>query len=160
DRSPTGYRLEAHLTQQGAGIESLASSRYDDEAEPGVPGKQPLQLIHRDPAWPPSLALTLTQVRKPPAGAPAADAETRSIDPTAVANAEDWLESVIWEVVRDDRNRIVHPESRVDPVTQSAVEGQSVTFRTKVPDGMVLTKTFRLWQNTDGLEVEIKFESP
>ena len=45
DSSPGGYRLEAQLTQKGAGIESLSSSRFDAEYEDGRAVKRPLQLI-------------------------------------------------------------------------------------------------------------------
>ena len=40
------------------------------------------------------------------------------------------------------------------------VEGQAIVFRTKAPDGVVVTKTFRLGKNIDGLEVELQFDSP
>ncbi len=38
--------------------------------------------------------------------------------------------------------------------------GQAIVFRTKARAGVIVTKTFRLWKNTDGFEVELKFESP
>src|SRR5262249_11517488 len=49
DTSPRGYRLQVQLTQKGAGVESLSSSRFDAEYEDGVAVKRPLQLIKRDP---------------------------------------------------------------------------------------------------------------
>ena len=57
---PTGYRLEVQLEQKGAGVESLLSSRYDAEFEGRDKPHRPLQLIRRDPVWPPSLSLTLS----------------------------------------------------------------------------------------------------
>ena len=56
--------------------------------------------------------------------------------------------------------KVVRPVSGTDPVTKSAITGQEVVFRTKAKNGVVLTKTFRLFPNTHGLEVELKFESP
>jgi YidC/Oxa1 family membrane protein insertase len=162
DKSPTGYRLEAQFEQKGAGVERVTSSRYDAEFEGRVNPHRPLQLIRRDPVWPPSLSLTLGNdaapaKSEPPQAAPAgAEAAGELGIPT---RTEDWLDSVLWEVVRD-QGRIVLPLTREDPATRSTVEGQEVAFRTTAPGGVVVTKTFRLWQNSDGFEVDIKFESP
>ena len=38
--------------------------------------------------------------------------------------------------------------------------GQAVVFTTTAKNGIACTKTFRLFPNTDGLEVSLKFESP
>jgi YidC/Oxa1 family membrane protein insertase len=159
DKTPAGYRLEAQLTQKGAGIESVYSSRYNAEFEIGQIGKQPLPLIRKDRFWPPSLALTFTQ-GEADAQAQAEPNEDDTPIKKAAAEAEDLLDSVLWEVVRDQDHKIVRPVSGVDPVTNAAVEGQAVVFRTKAANGVVVTKTFRLFPNTDGLEVALKFESP
>jgi YidC/Oxa1 family membrane protein insertase len=169
DKSPTGYLIEAQLEQKGAGIESVHSSRYDAELGNDFnrwnPRKRPLQLIGRNPAWPPSLALTLSPGNGAPAPAAAAGADGADADEVealrrAAAEAEDPLDSVLWQVVRDEQGKIVHPVPGIDPVTKSAITGQEAVFRTKARDGVVLTKTFRLFPNSHGLEVELKFESP
>jgi YidC/Oxa1 family membrane protein insertase len=161
DKSPIGYRLEVQLEQKGAGVESVTSSRYDAEFEGRVNPHLPLQLVRRDAVWPPSLSLTLANDTAPakaePAQAgPAGDDTAGQLGiPT---RTEDWLDSVLWEVVRD-QGRVVRPLTREDPATHTKVEGQEVAFRTTAPNGVVVTKTFRLWQNSDGFEVDIKFES-
>jgi YidC/Oxa1 family membrane protein insertase len=161
DKSPAGYRLEARLTQKGAGIESVYSSRYNAEFEIGQIGKQPLPLIRKDRFWPPSLALTFTQGDA--TAKPAVDAEPNEEDVSikkAADEAEDLLDSVLWEVVRDENHKIVRSVAGVDPVTNANVVGQAIVFRTKAANGVIVTKTFRLFPNTDGLEVLLKFESP
>src|SRR5262245_38443285 len=45
DKSHGGYRLEVRLDQNGAGVDSVVSSRYDAEFEDGVDLKSPLELI-------------------------------------------------------------------------------------------------------------------
>jgi YidC/Oxa1 family membrane protein insertase len=157
DTSPTGYRLQAQLTQKGAGVESLSSSRFDAEYEDGVAIKRPLQLIKKDTIGPSSFSLTLNA---------SADGEAPAVPPAdddvavAARGAEDWLDSVTWEVVRDDQGRIRRPVSVTDPANNAAVEGEAIVFRAKAPNGVVVTKTFRLGKNIDGLEVELQFESP
>ncbi len=166
DKSPEGYHLEAHLTQNGAGIEALFSSRFDAEFEFGKPGRRPLEFIHRDPGWPPSLALTLStgpgDGKKLIAEPDPADADDEAAAlRQAAAEAEDLLDSVLWEVVRDPvTKKIVQPAAGTDLVTKTPVTGQSIAFRTTSKSGVKITKTFRLFPNADGLEVELKFESP
>ena len=92
-------------------------------------------------------------------GEPADDDDKAALR-KAAAEAEDMLDSVLWEVVRDEKGKIVRPVSGIDPVTKAPITGQAVVFRTKAKNGVVVTKTFRLFPNTDGLEVELKFESP
>ena len=70
------------------------------------------------------------------------------------------MDSVLWEVVRDEHGKVVRPVAGTDPVTKSAITGQEVVFRTKAKNGVVVTKKFRLFPNTHGLEVELTFESP
>ena len=48
----------------------------------------------------------------------------------------------------------------IDPVTKAPIMGQAIVFQTKANNGVVVTKTFRLFPNTDGLEVDLQFESP
>jgi YidC/Oxa1 family membrane protein insertase len=171
DKSPTGYLIEAQLEQKGAGIESVHSSRYDAELGNDFkrwnPIKRPLQLIGRDPKWPPSLALTLSPGNGAPippaaqAAADGADADEVEALRRAAAEAEDPLDSVLWEVVRDEKTgKVVRPVPGTDPVTHSAITGQEVWFQTKARNGVVLTKTFRLFPNSHSVEVELKFESP
>ena len=73
DRTPDGYRLEVHLEQEGAGVASVASSRFEAEQVEGAKRHLPLQLLRRDPKAPPSLALTLLTPKKE-RGSPASEA--------------------------------------------------------------------------------------
>jgi YidC/Oxa1 family membrane protein insertase len=157
DRSPTGYRLEAQLQQKGAGLESLSSSRFDAEFENGLALKRPLQLVKRNVTVPPSLAVTLSAGD---GGVVPAVPEDDARLQLAAREGEDWLDSVLWEVVPDEQGHIKRPVSMIDPATRTPVEGESIVFRTKAASGVVVTKTFRLGKNIDGLEVELKFESP
>ncbi len=162
DKSPTGYRLEIQLEQKGAGVEAVSSSRYDAEFEGRRNPHRPLQLIRRDPVWPPSLALTLAHdplsLKVPQADKQ--DQEAAPGDPELPTRAEDWLDSVVWDVIRDKDGKITRQLSKEDPVTKLTVEGQEVVFRTTAPSGVIVTKTFRLWQDADGFEVDLSFESP
>jgi YidC/Oxa1 family membrane protein insertase len=157
DTSPGGYRLQAQLTQKGAGVESLVSSHFDAEYEDGRAVKRPLQLIRWDSRWPASLTLTLNAAAD--GGAPAAAPADEAVA-LAAREAEDWLDSVTWEVVRDDQGRIRRPVSVTDPGSGASVEGEAIVFRTTAPNGVVVTKTIRLGKNIDGLEMEIQLESP
>jgi YidC/Oxa1 family membrane protein insertase len=161
DKSPAGYRIEVRLTQEGAGIESVYSSRYNAEFEIGQKGTRPLALIRsrKDPNQPPSLALTLNQADAP--DKLAADLDPADEDAIKRAgDAEDTLDSVTWEVVRDENHKIVRSVKGSDLVTNAEVEGQAIVFRTKAASGVVVTKTFRLFPNTDGLELALKLDSP
>jgi YidC/Oxa1 family membrane protein insertase len=166
DKAADGYRLEAHLTQTGAGIEALYSSRFDAEFEFGKPRRRPLEFIHRDRNRPPSLSLTLSAGPRDAKKASAAP-EPSDEDPEAAAlrmaaaNAEDLLNAITWDVVRDPATKqVVQPVSGTDLNTNEPITGQSITFKTTAKNGVVVTKTFRLFLNADGLEVELRFESP
>ena len=165
DRSPGGYRLEVQLDQKGAGIYSIYSSRYDAEPDERVVGgvavKRPLRLVGYDPKWPPSLALTFSEGKRPGA-AEGVDGEApeNSLLRRAATEAEDMLDSVVWDVVRDEKGQVIRAVSGVDPVTKGPVTGQAVVFKTQAKNGIIVTKTFRLFPNADGLEVELGFESP
>jgi YidC/Oxa1 family membrane protein insertase len=164
DKSPDGYRLEVQLDQNGAGIESARSSRYDAEFEGRKNPRLPLHLIRRDPVLKPSMSLTLSPVQNPPKNRSndAADPEAGATPdgPQIVPETEDMLDSRLWEVVRDSQGRAVHSIPAADPNAQARQEGQEVTFRTTAASGVIVTKTFRLRPREDGLEVELKFESP
>jgi YidC/Oxa1 family membrane protein insertase len=167
DKTPGGYRLKVSLEQQGAGVASVASSRYDAEFDPKRGGgrkqpRRPLQLLQYDPTAVPSLALALRPARSEPAR-PAAPAD----DPDAVPEsrpaspAELPLAEVLWDVVRDDNGRIVKTLSKTDPATKRQVEGQEIAFRTTADElGITLTKKFRLWKGEDGFEMELELDSP
>ncbi len=162
DKTDGGYRLEVWLAQKGAGIESVLSSRYDADFGERKRARSPLQLIRQDPVWPPSLALTLTPARKtgtPATPEPDADHPDDQVR-AAVTNVEDFLDATLWEVVRDPAGAIKRAIVKDDPATGKPIEGQSVVFRTTSADGVVVQKTFKLWKNSDGVDVEITFESP
>jgi YidC/Oxa1 family membrane protein insertase len=164
DKTDAGYRMELQLEQKGAGVESVLSSRFDAEFEGGPNPHRPLQLLRRDPIWPPSLALSLSSagaglgetVPKPekPEGDADAAPEVRA------AAAEDLLDSIVWEVVPGDDKAIRRTISGEDPATGKTIEGQEVVFRTTAANGVVVTKTIRLWQTANGFEVLVGFESP
>jgi YidC/Oxa1 family membrane protein insertase len=170
DKSPEGYRMEVQLTQKDAGIEAVYSSRYDAEFEFGRAKKAPLLLIGPSGKrrgglrfWPPSLAITLASDKAPAAPGPAADAadqaeEAREGEPAF--SPADLLQGTVWEAVKDEKGNVVRPVTKADPVTKSEITGQSVVFRTKADNGVTITKTYRLFPNTDGLEVALRFESP
>ena len=165
DKTPGGYRMEVQFDQKGAGVESILSSRYDAEFEGRINPHLPLQIIRRDLLTPPSLALTLSvdTVKNADAGARSDNSEEDpgGDQPNLIhSSSEDLLDSVLWEVVRDEQGRIVLPLTGEDPTSGNAIEGQQVSFRTTASNGVVVTKTFRLWQRTDGLELELRFESP
>ncbi len=93
-----------------------------------------------------------------PAQRPTIPPPTRWRSPRATPKTA--LDSLTWEVVRDEQGQIRRTVSMTDPATNAAVEGQAIVFRTKAHDGVVVTKTFRLGKNIDGLEVQLQFESP
>ncbi|MDG3006736.1 membrane protein insertase YidC [Paludisphaera mucosa] len=170
DASPTGYRFQVQLDQKGAGVESVVSSRYDADFEGRVNPHLPLQLIGRDrskpllsAAWPPSLSLTLSSPDGPGRAAPALRpierAELSDLNPD-VAVTEDMLDAQLWEAVRDEQGRVVRNLKREARDGVPAAEGQEASFRTKADNGVIVTKTFRLWQGADGFEFDLKFESP
>jgi len=164
DKTPHGYRLEVWLDQKRAGVEAVYSSRYNAEFEFGKARKRPLAFMHRSPALPPSMALTLSKGGgAAPAGAagdPLEEDDRNATLAKAAAEAEDMLDAIVWEVVRDSNGKIVRTVEGIDPATKVPVTGQAVVFQTTATSGLVLTKTFRLFPNADALEVELKFESP
>lgn len=162
DKSPDGYRYELQLNQKGAGVDSFTSSRYEAEFETRKNPHQPLRLISRDREliWPPSLALTLSPPDAlPRATPPDLREKLEEIDPNTPVT-EDLLDAQLWEVVRDDQGRAVRPASRAAAGDRPAVEGQEVVFRVTADNGVIVTKTFRVWKDSDGFEVELRFDSP
>jgi YidC/Oxa1 family membrane protein insertase len=148
DKSPKGYRLEIQLDQNGAGVSSVASSRFEAEFVEGMRRHRPLQLIRRDPKAPPSLALSL---------------DLRGADPQAASEgplqAEHPLDQMLWEVVRDDQGRIVRPIPA--DAKPGAEDGQEIVFRATAGEPEVtLAKRYRLMKDADAFELEITFESP
>jgi len=169
DKGPHGYRFSVQLDQKGAGVDSAVSSRYEADFEGRVNPHLPLHLIGRDrtkplssTVWPPSLSVTLS----PPDAAgktiplpPAERARLAAFEPDTPVN-EDLLDVRVWDVVRDEQGRAVRPLSREAKEGSPALEGQEVVFRAKADNGVTVTKTFRLWQDADGLEMDLTFESP
>jgi YidC/Oxa1 family membrane protein insertase len=166
DKTPGGYRIAVQLEQEGAGVESVSSSQYDAEFKYGELHKRPVEFIHGDWDTPPSLSLTLTrgdqagQAAAALAGEDVSDEEKLAIA-RAAAEAADTLDSEPWDVVNDPATgKAVRSIVRTDPVTKADTSGQAVVFQIKAKMGVVVTKTYRLLPNTDGFEVELKFESP
>lgn len=161
------YHLEVRLTQRGAGVTSLRSSRYEAEIVEGRRRGQPLNLIQSDPDAPASFSLNLVRPTERP-DAPA-DTPAGKEDP-ALADMGSGREQILleerdWEVVPDPQGRLVRPVSRPAAKGQPAVVGQAVVFRSEVASvddkaGVVLTKTYRLWPGEDGLELDLEFASP
>ena len=58
------------------------------------------------------------------------------------------------------RGKTVRAVTGIDPVTKAEVDRPGGRLPDHGPSGVIVTKTFRLFPNTDGLEVELKFESP
>jgi YidC/Oxa1 family membrane protein insertase len=161
DKSPGGYRLEALLDQRGAGIDALYSSRYDAEFEQGKARRRPLEFIHPSPLSPPSLALNLREgdENEQAAGEPNDDDPDQAALRRAAALAEDALDGIVWEVVPHD-GQVVWSVQGTNPATKARVAGQALEFRTATSSGITVTKTFRLFEDMDALEVQLKFESP
>ena len=158
EKDPAAYHIQVQLEQKGAGVDSVYLAQFDAEYKNGVKLRLPLPLIPHDFTWPPSLSLTLNSGGGGAAPTPLAEGDEAII--ASARDAEDWLDSVVWDVVKDDQGRIRRPISVNVPGTDKTVEGQSVVFRTKSPSGVVVTKTFRLGKGIDGLEMDLKFESP
>jgi YidC/Oxa1 family membrane protein insertase len=168
DRSAGGYHFQIQLDQKGAGVASVLSSRYDADFEGRVNPHRPMRLIGRDPnrpasigAWPPSLSLTISPPDVAGRITPMRPAERM----LAAANgsqppAEDLLDAEVWEVVRDDQGRAVRPLRREATEGAAAAEGQEVVFRATSDDGVIVTKTYRLWKGEEGFDFSLKFESP
>ena len=160
---PGAYKLRVQLEQKGAGIDSVLSAIYDAEFEFGKARKRPLEFISRDTKTPPSMALTLGEGTKTVGFTPDEIEDGADPDKAALRRAAgesvDLLERELWEVVREG-GKAVRSVQGVSPQTNAPASGQAVVFRITAKSGVVVTKTYRLFPDTDGLEVEIKFESP
>ena len=157
DQGPGGYLLEVQLDQSGAGVAMVSSARFEAELEAGKPKKRPLQILKLDPLAPSSLTLTLRDPKQVPNADPETDAVAARL---AAAEAEVPLDAVYWEVVRDDKGRIVRPITRKSDKGED-VEGQEVVFRYRVDAwDLTITKTYKIWKAEEGFEVALGFESP
>src|SRR3954447_20545550 len=86
DHAPGGYRLEVRLEQKGAGVASVASSRYEAEFVEGQKQRhRPLEILRYDPLAPPSLAITLPRLDRPGAVDPVGDGSAKPDDEAAGA---------------------------------------------------------------------------
>ena len=59
-----------------------------------------------------------------------------------------------------ENGKVVRTVTGQNLETKEPLTGQAVVFRTTAKSGIVVTKTYRLFPDTDGFELEIKFESP
>jgi YidC/Oxa1 family membrane protein insertase len=142
-QGPSGYLLELQLTQHGAAVDSIASARYEAEFEGKNPHRPMHLLQHR--AAPPSFGIAIVSLGDKP------DAEVKGEIP---------LDQMMWEVVRDDQNRIVRPIP-ADAAAEPAAKGSAVVFRTTVgAPAVTVTKTYRLLKGSNGFEMELAFASP
>jgi len=145
NKGPRGYLLQLQLTQNGAGVESIASSQFEEEFE-GKNPHLPMHLIRRDPLAPPSFGISLVSLGE----------EVKADMP----HGEIPLEQMTWEVVRDDQKRVVRPIP-ADAKSESEVTGGEVVFRTSVGDPAVtITKTYRLHKGANGFELDLGLASP
>jgi YidC/Oxa1 family membrane protein insertase len=157
DTSPQGYRLEVRLEQNGAGVDSVASSKYDADFEKRPRKRQPLELIRHDPLAPPSLSLNLLSLGGE-TPAPSANVEAQA-EAEGIPQGEIPLDQMLWEVVRDEQGRIVRPIPA--EANKGTERGQEIVFRAQVGNPEVtLTKRYRLMKDADGFDVELTFESP
>ena len=78
----------------------------------------------------------------------------------AAAEAEDTLDSVSGTSFAMRMGGPSAPSAASTRSPRRRSSGQAVVFKTKANSGVIVTKTFRLFPNTDGLEVDLKFESP
>jgi len=162
DKAPDGYRYELQLNQKGAGVDSFTSSRFEADFEARKNPHLPLRLMSRDRdlTWPPSLALTLSPPDATPRVSPPDFRERMGELDADALSTEDLLDAQLWEVVRDDQGRAVRPISQPAGGDKPALEGQELVFRVTADNGVIVTKTFRVWKNSDGFEVELGFDSP
>ena len=159
------YRLAVQLDQRGASVVSVISSRYEAELEFGKKDVKPLRVIggiapelleagaSLETIAPYSFALTVSRPGEGNAPTP--------LPPGARASDIDTLDWKAWEVVADDKGRLVRPISKEGPAPKGVVEGQEIVFRTRADDPDVeVTKTYRLFEGEDGFELELGFASP
>ncbi len=148
--------------------EALRSTRfesalYNGEFEFGKPKKRPLEFISRSDGFAPaSLALTLgsgASFAKAVAAAADADDPEKAAARLAAAESVDLLDSTLWQVIPEN-GKVVRTVTGQDRETNKPLTGEAVVFRTTAKSGVVVTKTYRLFPDTDGFELEIRLESP
>jgi YidC/Oxa1 family membrane protein insertase len=145
DNTPGGYRLQVQLSQRGAGVAKLTSSRIDAEFEEGKPRHRPLTFIASDPKSVPSFSLNQVSVNVPNPG-------DEDLDKAQVVP----LKNVLWDVVLGKDGKAVHPI-----VSKTGKEGQEIQFRAVAGTPEVqITKTYRLFKDQDGFEMDLTFASP
>ena len=163
DRAPGAYHIRVQLEQRGASVDSVQSALYNGEFEFGKAKKRPLEFISRsDGLAPASLALTLgsgASFAKAVAAAADADDPEKAAARLAAADAVELLDTTLWEVIPEN-GKVVRTVTGQDLETNKPLTGESVVFRTTAKSGVVVTKTYRLFPDTDGFELEIKLESP
>ncbi len=162
DRAPGAYRVRVQLEQKGAGVDSVDSALYDAEFEFGKPRKRPLEFISRDTKSLPSMALNIGQGGGFGKVIPDKDDDgdlDKAAARRAAGEAVEPLDSELWEVVREN-GKVVRAVTGQNRETNQPATGQAIVFRTTAKSGVVVTKTYRLFPDTDGFELELKFESP
>ncbi len=163
DRAPGAYHIRVQLEQRGASVDSVQSALYNGEFEFGKAKKRPLEFISRsDGLAPASLALTLgsgASFAKAVAVAGDPDDPEKAAARLAAADAVELLDNTLWEVIPEN-GKVVRTVTGQDLETNKPLTGEAVVFRTTAKSGVVVTKTYRLFPDTDGFELEIKLESP
>jgi len=154
DRTGRGYRFRVQLDQQGAGVTAIWSAPFEAEWEGRKNPHEPLPMIRRDPAHPPSFAIGVV----PPDELEDADGDNFQLaaDKKA-ARARYSLDTIPWEVVRGAAGRVVREAA---PRIKGGKAGQEIRFRTDVGEDLVATRTYRLYPGEDALEMALEFESP
>ncbi|MGE3820748.1 MAG: membrane protein insertase YidC, partial [Isosphaeraceae bacterium] len=148
-KAADGYLLEVQLDQRGAGVVSVSSAVYHAEYDGSKPSKAPLDILQRDNLAPLSLSMALSRPSVPSASESERDERDAEAPPTA--GAEIPLDSVVWEVVRDERGRAVRPTEK----------GQEAILRATVDElGLTVTKTYRLNKGAEAFDVVLTFDSP
>jgi YidC/Oxa1 family membrane protein insertase len=137
------YNLQVRIDQFGGGIASIDSSRFEAEFVDGKPVNRPLQLIQPDPAVPPSFGMNLVLLSAGKGAGP--------LDPNGNGLGELRLDLKPWEVVRDEKGRVV----------RDIEGGQEIVLRAKAGNPpVVITRTYRLRKGLDQVELELTFEGP
>ena len=138
------------------------SSRTSD---PRQKPKPRLQLIELRPSRQalPSLAITSESSTGQGRCAPIGEAEParRPMRRRGRARSEVPLDRELWEVVRDDRDGVVQPIPAGARNRGRGDQGQEIVFRTTVDEpGVVVTKTYRLWQGSRRLRGRAQVREP
>jgi YidC/Oxa1 family membrane protein insertase len=144
DTTPGGYRLRMQLDQRGAGVAKLTSSRIDAEFEEGKPRHRPLTFIVDDPKAVPSFSLDNVSINVPVPG-------DDDIDKAQVVP----LKNLLWDVVLGKDGKAVKAVE-----SKTGKKGQEIQFRASAGKPEVeITRTYRLFQDQDGFEMDLSFSS-